>query len=79
MKIAVFSDVMRRGLADRYQSFGATLGIHFHIAHYDLQTPAVPTNAQFHYYVHHAYLAPTCFGLTAIIRELTSYYLTLQQ
>ena len=30
MNITVLSDVMRRGLADRYQSFGATLGIHFH-------------------------------------------------
>jgi len=27
-----------------------------------------------YYYVFHSYLAPTCFGLTAIIRELTPYY-----
>ena len=74
MKITVLSDVMRRGLADRYQFFGATLGIHFHIAHCDLQIREVPTSAQFHYFVYHSYLAPTCFGLTATIKELTPYY-----
>ena len=37
----------------------------------DLQILTVPTEAQFHYYVFHTYLAPTCFRLTAIIRELT--------
>jgi hypothetical protein len=30
MKITVLRDVMRRGLASRYKSFGATLGTHFH-------------------------------------------------
>jgi len=40
----------------------------------NLQILTVPTNAQFHNYVFHYYLAPTCFcfGLTAINRELTS-------
>jgi hypothetical protein len=74
MKITVLSDAMRRGLPDRYQYFGATLGIHFHIAHYDLQFLAVSTKAQFHYYVSHSYLPPTCFDLTAIIKELTPHY-----
>jgi hypothetical protein len=37
----------------------------------DLQILRVPTEAQFHCYVFHFYLAPTCFRLTAIIRELT--------
>ena len=34
-----------------------------------------PPEAQFHYYVFHSYLAPTCFGLTAIIRGLTAILL----
>jgi hypothetical protein len=37
----------------------------------DLQTLTVPTKAQFHCYVFHFYLTPTCFRLTAIIGELT--------
>jgi hypothetical protein len=37
----------------------------------DLQILTVPTEAQFHYYVFHYCLAPTYFGLTAIIMELT--------
>ena len=37
----------------------------------DLQVLTVPTNAQFYCYVFHTYLAPTHFGLSAIIRELT--------
>jgi len=37
----------------------------------NLQIPAVPTNAQFYYHVFHSYVAPTCCGLTAIIREMT--------
>jgi len=37
----------------------------------DLQILTVPTEAQFHNYVFHSYLAPTCFGLTAITREQT--------
>ena len=32
---------------------------------------------KFYYYVFHSYLAPTCFGLTAIISELTAYYSTV--
>lgn len=41
----------------------------------DLQIFTVPTEAQFHYYVFHSYLAPPYFRLTAIIRELTSILL----
>ena len=41
----------------------------------DLQIFTVTTEAQFHSYVFHFYLAPTCFRLTAIIRELTSILL----
>ena len=37
----------------------------------DLQILTVPTEAQFHNYVFNSYLAPTCFRLTAIIREQT--------
>jgi hypothetical protein len=36
----------------------------------DLKILVVPTNAQFYFYVFHSELAPTCFGLTAIIRLL---------
>jgi len=36
-----------------------------------LQTLEEPTKAQFYYYVFHTCLAPTYFGLAAIIRELT--------
>jgi len=34
----------------------------------------VQTNAQFHRYVFLYKLAPTCFGFTAVIRDLTTYY-----
>jgi hypothetical protein len=37
----------------------------------DLQILTVSTEVQFHYYVFHSCLAPTYFGLTAIIMELT--------
>lgn len=45
----------------------------------DLHTLTVPTNAHLYGYVFHSQLAATCFGCTAIIRELTPYYLNLQQ
>jgi len=38
----------------------------------DLRNLKVPTNAQFYYCVFQSSLVPTCFGLTAIIRELKS-------
>ena len=41
---------------------------------YKGQILTVPTNVPFCYYVFHTLLAPTCFGLTVIIRELTQYY-----
>ena len=43
----------------------------------DLRTLIVPTNAQFYYCVFQSSLVPTCFGLTAIIRELTAISLKL--
>jgi hypothetical protein len=39
-----------------------------------MQILTAPTTAQFCYYVFHSSLAPTCFGLTAIIKELTLTY-----
>jgi hypothetical protein len=39
----------------------------------EIKIRTAPTNAQFYYYVFHYYLALTCFGFSAIIRELTPY------
>jgi len=43
----------------------------------DLQIFTLPTNAQSYNYVFHSSLAPTSFGLTAIIREQTPTMLEL--
>jgi hypothetical protein len=40
----------------------------------EIQIVTAPTIAQFWYYVFHSSLAPACFGLTAIIKELTLTY-----
>jgi len=37
-----------------------------------MQILTAPITARFCYYVFHSSLAPTCFGLTANIKELTS-------
>ena len=43
----------------------------------DIYSLTAPTNAHFYHYVFHSYLSATCFGLTAIIRELTPILLKL--
>jgi len=55
----------------------ALLGYKFNISLEEFQlcstvkTSVTPTDAQLHSYVFFCYLAPGCFGIVAIFRELT--------